>query len=169
MKHVVYGDERAIADVVEKFEGCKFGVEEFTHARHLTVAAWYLCHLPPEEALVRMKTGLVRFIEHHGKQGYHETITRFWMEIVGKFLGSMPRDAAIIKKVNNVVERYDNKDVLFEYYLRERVLSETAKKEWVEPDLKIIGSEETKRSADNARSPSTSSGQALHSASLRSG
>jgi hypothetical protein len=145
MKHVAYTDEHAIVKVVEKFERCEFGIEEFAHGRHLTVAAWYLCQFSQEEALVRMKTGLVRFIEHHGKQGYHETITRFWMEIVGSFLESMPRDAAIMEKVNNIVERYDNKDVLFEYYSRERVVSELAKREWVEPDLKTIGDEERKR------------------------
>jgi hypothetical protein len=141
MKAPVYSDEHAMADVVQKFERCEFRLEEFTHARHLTVAAWYLCHLPPDEALVRMKTGLVRFIEHHGKQGYHETITRFWMEMVGKFLESMPRDATIIHKVNEVLERYDNKDVLFEYYSREKALSELARREWVEPDLRSIGRE----------------------------
>jgi hypothetical protein len=155
MKNALYGDEKSIADVVHRFERCEFGVEEFTHARHLTVAAWYLCHLSPNEALVRMKTGLVRFIEHHGKQGYHETITRFWMEIVGRFVESMSRDAAIMETVNRVVERYDNKDVLFEYYSRERVLSERAKRQWVEPDLRPLECKENTRS--------------LHSASLRSG
>jgi len=161
MKTTVYRDEHAIADVVQKFERCEFGLEEFTHARHLTVAAWYLCHLSPAEAHLRMKTGLVRFVEHHGKQGYHETITRFWMEIVRNFVESMPRDAAIMEKVNDIVERYDNKDVLFEYYSRERVLSELAKREWVQPDLKVIVSEETSLTAENPRSH--------HSGSLRSG
>jgi len=155
MKHVAYTDEHAIANVVEKFERCEFGVEEFTHARHLTVAAWYLCHLSPDEAFVRMKTGLVRFIEHHGKQGYHETITRFWMEIVGKFLGSMPRDMAIMDKANNVVERFDNKDVLFEYYSRERALSELAKREWVDPDLRPIGSEERRKRVAVGQAPTS--------------
>jgi len=163
MKHAPCGDETAIADVVERFERCEFRLEEFTHSRHLTVAAWYLCHLSPDRALVRMKTGLIRFIEHHGKQGYHETITRFWMEIVGKLLESMPKDTAIIHKVNKVVERYDNKDVLFEHYSRELVLSERAKREWVEPDLKVIGSDGAQHNADNARSPSNRSGQALQS------
>jgi len=162
MKTTAYSDEYAIADVVQKFERCEFGLKEFTHARHLTVAAWYLCRLSPAEAHVRMKTGLLRFIEHHEKQGYHETITRFWMEIVGNFLESIPRDATITWKVNNVVERYDNTDVLYEHYSRERLLLELAKREWVEPDLKVIEREE------NSGSPLSSSGQALHLASLGS-
>jgi hypothetical protein len=145
MKQAVYSDENDIAKVVEKFERCEFGIEEFTHARHLTVAAWYLCHLSPEEAQVRMKTGLVRFIEHHGKQGYHETITRFWMEIAGKFVERMPREAGIMEKVNNILECFDNKDVLFEYYSRERVLSEFARREWVGPDLKAIACQQRRR------------------------
>jgi len=136
MKHVAYRDEHAIAKVVEKFERCAFGLEEFTHARHLTVASWYLCHLPPDEAQARMSTGLVRFIEHHGKQGYHETITRFWMELIRTFLDCLPKNASIMEKVNKTMELHGNKDVLLKYYTRERVLSEVAgrtrlKVDWV--------------------------------------
>jgi hypothetical protein len=77
------------------------------------------------------------------------------MEILEKFLENISRNATVMETVNKVVEHYDNKDVLFGYYSRERVLSERAKREWVEPDLRPLGSNENTRS--------------LHSASLRSG
>ncbi len=136
-----YGDEAALREVVSKFEGCEFAVEEFTHARHLTVAAWYLCRFSPEEALTRMRTGLVRFTAHHGKQGYHETITRFWIMLIRDFLGQLPEGLTIAERVNAMVESFPGKETLFEYYTRERVMSEVARREWVEPDLVAIGGE----------------------------
>lgn len=134
----MYREEGDIQGIVEKFEGCDFKLEEFTHTRHLAVAAWYLIHFDAGEALARMRSGLQRFITHHGKQGYHETITRFWMELMGSYLGEIPENVSLTHKVNLVITDFGSKDILGEYYTRERVMSETAKRDWVEPDLKCI-------------------------------
>ena len=138
MANRTYATDREIEEVVGKFEGCQFALEEFTHARHLTVACWYLCTMSPEAALSRMRDGLLRFIGHHGKQGYHETITRFWMELLRSSLLQASPKAQLMDKVNNTLKRFTNKDVLFMYYSRERVMSEAAKADWVEPDLRRI-------------------------------
>ncbi len=136
--NLTYATDHEIEEVVGKFEGCQFALEEFTHARHLTVACWYLCTLSPEAALSRMRDGLLRFIGHHGKQGYHETITRFWMELLSSSLHQTLPTTQMMDKVNNILEIYRNKEVLFTYYSRERVMSEAAKANWVEPDLRRI-------------------------------
>jgi|SRR5579864_3437922 hypothetical protein len=133
-----YRCENEIREVVEKFETCGYAAEEFTHARHLTVACWYLSTLPPEAALVRMRDGLLRFTAHHGKHGYHETLTRFWMLLLEGFLAGQPSTAPIMDRVNCAVEHVEHKEIVFEYYSRERVASETAKREWVEPDLRAL-------------------------------
>lgn len=138
MTEVVYQDESAIRTVVERFESCDYALDEFTHARHLTVACWCLCTMPPEVALTRMRAGLMQFIAHHGKHGYHETITRFWMELLGDFLGGLPSGTSLVQKTNRAVQRFGSKDLLFAYYTRERVMSDTARREWVQPDLRSI-------------------------------
>jgi len=135
-----YRTDQEIQEVVKRFEQCEFKLEEFTHARHLTVAAWYLSEFNPEESLSRMRIGLERFIQHHGKQGYHETITRFWMELIGSFLQCAPEGCPFRETVNEVIVRYGTKEILFEYYTWERVLSDIARREWIEPDLKSIPS-----------------------------
>ncbi len=124
--------------IVERFERCDFKIEGFTHVIHLSVAACYLTKFSFDEALVRMRAGLQRFIAHHGKPGYHETITRFWMELISRFLSGVPKEASIAERVNGVIARYGTKDILFEYYTRERVMTEIARWEWVEPDLKSL-------------------------------
>jgi len=133
-----YQIEREIVEVVEKFEECEFALEEFTHARHLTVACWYLCTLSGDKALQRMRDGLQRFIAHHKKQGYHETITRFWMELLENYLCQCLPATSLTSKVNGAIERFAKKDVLFSYYTRELVMSDAARAAWVAPDLRPI-------------------------------
>lgn len=138
MAEVVYLNEDAVREVIRKFEQCEYEPAEFTHARHLTVACWYLCTLSADEALNRMRTHLQNFSAHHGKQGYHETITRFWIEFLDGALRRQCEDNSVLDRVNAVATRYP-KDTLFDHYTRERVMSDTAKREWVEPDLREIG------------------------------
>ena len=128
-------NEDTIRNIVQKFEACEFSPEEFTHRHHLTVASWYLCAGTRADALSRMRTGLQSFIAHHGKQGYHETITRFWMELLAAYLNELPDSMPLLSKVNGAVERYRSKEILFSYYSRERVMSDDARQGWIAPDL----------------------------------
>ena len=137
MAQVMYADEFEIQKIVEQFERCELALAEFTHARHLTVACWYLCTLPCHEALGHMRRGLQRFIAHHQKQGYHETITRFWMELLCSDL-CQSEGATITVKINGAIERFGDKDILYSYYTRDCVMSDAARAAWVEPDLRAI-------------------------------
>lgn len=138
MAKVVYLNEDAIREVVRKFEHCEYAPADFTHARHLTVGCWYLCTLPADEALNRMRTRLQNFSAHHGKQGYHETITRFWIKLLDGALRRRCEEDPVLTRINAVVGLYP-KETLFDYYTRERVMSDFAKRQWVEPDLREIG------------------------------
>ena len=132
-------DEDAIRNIVQKFENCEFSPEQFTHGHHLTVASWYLCAGSQADALSRMRSGLQRFIAYHGKQGYHETITRFWMELLAAYLDELPDSMPLLSRVNSAAERYRSKEILFSYYTRARVMSDAARQVWIAPDLQPIG------------------------------
>ncbi len=134
----IYRSADEVRQVVEKFEHSEYAPEQFPHARHLATACWYLCQGSREEALVNMRTSLLRFTAHHHKQAYHETITRFWLELIGNFLDRIPEGMLLHERVNLVVEGFLDKELPFRYYSRERVLSERARREWVEPDLRPI-------------------------------
>jgi len=138
MDGIIYRSEAEVTDVVRKFESCTYRPEEFTHARHLTVASWYLATYSTEEALIRMREGLRRFLTHHGKNmGYHETITRFWLELVGDAIRQSP-NRPLHERISEIAARFADKDVLFLYYTRELVMSKDARERWVEPDLRSI-------------------------------
>lgn len=54
-----YENEEEIEAVVTGFESCATAKEDFKHRNHLTVAVWYLLHSPAEEAVERMREGLL--------------------------------------------------------------------------------------------------------------
>ena len=132
-----YRTEEEIEDVVCRFETCSYTPEEFVHARHLTVAAWCFATMESEAAREKMRAGLRRFIAHHGKNGYHVTITEFWLERVGNLVaGLREREEGLVPLVNSVVERCSDKNLIYEFYTRERIASAEAKAARIEPDLK---------------------------------
>ena len=135
---VHYSDVMEIESVVKKLESCEYAKDEFTHARHLAVAAWYSTHFPDQQALDKMRSSLLRFTKHHQVKGYHETITRFWLALVREFLRSCRVDSSFSERVNALIQLYRDKNVLFEFYSRDRVMSDHARGVWIEPDLKHL-------------------------------
>jgi hypothetical protein len=132
-----------IEEVVRRFEDCSYAPEEFVHARHLTVAAWYFARFDEAAARERMRTGLRKFIAHHGKNGYHETITEFWLRLVEGAARAVRRNEAdLVSLVNDVVGRCNDKNMIYAYYSRERLGSQEAKTGWIEPDLRSLSGSE---------------------------
>lgn len=133
-----YKTEDEIRALVEAFEACSFHPSEFRHYQHLTVALWYVWHLPFGEAEERVKTGIRKLAETYGKTGYHETITLFWLRMVSIFASSVDRKSPLAATANRMIEKYTNKDLIFDYYSSELIDSAKAKAEWIEPDLQRI-------------------------------
>ncbi len=140
-----YRTEAEIKEVVKRFEECTYSPEEFVHAKHLTVAAWYFWRLEPETAREKMRMGLRKFIAHHRKHGYHVTITEFWLLLVERSVsqGQHSRDEDHrnrdpLSTVNEAVESFRNKELVYEYFSRARLNSEEARTAWIEPDIKPI-------------------------------
>lgn len=131
-----YRTEAEIEDVVRRFERCEYQPEEFVHARHLTVAAWYFLHFDRTTAEARMRAGLLKFIKHHGKNGYHVTITEFWLQMVQETLRESEADAGMVSRINHAVERLHQKNLIYEYFTREGLESPEAKARWIEPDVR---------------------------------
>lgn len=133
-----YRNDKEIEAAVRRLENCEYRKDEFTHVLHLSVAAWYLEHHGYDEALTRMRSSLLRFTAHHGVTGYHETITQFWLRLCQQFLANRDHGISFGRRVNALVEAYGDKQILFDYYSRERVMSEEARQQWVEPDRRSL-------------------------------
>src|SRR5215469_18768994 len=123
--------------LVDRLERCLLSAADFHHRNHITVAATYLYAAELEPALNKMRSTLLRFVAHHGGNLYHETITRFWMLQVEKHLD---RSLCLAEAVEKVTTALPRKDLVYDYYSKERLSSAEAKAQWLEPDLRPIGS-----------------------------
>ena len=108
--------------VVRRFEQCEFLPEEFHHADHLTVITCYLERMPLRQALATMRSALLKFITHHHRKAYNETITRFWVAKVAQVLATLPGDISLPESVQRVREQLGRKELVFDFYSQERVL-----------------------------------------------
>ena len=125
--------------LVAAFENRTLPKAEWTHRAHLTVALWYASHLADEEALSAVRTGIHRVNDSHGvvstpTSGYHETITRFYMRVVSRFVRE-DGGGDWAERANRLLERYGARDLPLRHYTKGRLMSEEARAGWVEPDL----------------------------------
>ncbi len=135
-----YANEAEIEMVVNGFESCSTAADEFKHADHLAVAAWYLRNRSEEAALAKMREGLLHFLTFHGvnKQKYNETITLFWLKLVKASLAGSDAELPWLAAVNRVIGLLGNSGLILEYYSEELLHSPEAKRAWVTPDLKPL-------------------------------
>src|SRR5258705_9647703 len=94
-----------IEAVVSGFENCTTSKEEFTHLSHLTVATCYLRNSTPEESFEKMRSGLLRFLQHHGINSakYSDRVTWAWIEEIRQVCQLTNQDSYLVEIVNSVV------------------------------------------------------------------
>ena len=102
-----YQNEQEIDAVVAGFEECATGKDEFTHLSHLTVAVYYLRNSTPDQAFQKMRSGLFRFLDHHGvgRAKYNEQLTRSWITLIQNVIAQMSPDISLLAMTNVVLER----------------------------------------------------------------
>lgn len=101
-----YQSDAEIENVVRAFEACEFGPDEFKHREHLVAAVWYVEMLGKEAALERMRSALLRFLDHHevDRKIYSEEVTIFWIERVAQRLSELRAEISLVEKCNMIVE-----------------------------------------------------------------
>jgi len=130
-----------IDDLTARFIACTLPKSEWTHAAHLTVGTWHVTRFGAAEALHRMRTGIRRLNDAHGtvnsaSSGYHETITRAYIELIASFLAACPPGTSLAHAVDALLAGpLGDRQVLGLFYSRDRLMSVEARAAWVEPDL----------------------------------
>jgi len=133
-----YTTDAEIHQVVHDFETCQTGKDDFHHEQHLVVAAYYLQSLTVEAATGKMRDSLFRFLDHHqvDKQKYNETLTVFWLEMVGLELKKVPASASLLEKCKSVIAGLSNAKLALDFYSGELLWSDEARAGFVEPDIR---------------------------------
>jgi hypothetical protein len=134
-----FASDAEVLELIRAFEASTLHKAQWNHRAHLTVALWYSAHLEPEAALDAVRRGILRLNEACGvvstpTSGYHETITRFYMRVVGHFVREEGH-GGWAARANRLYERYGQKGLALRHYTESRLMSPVARAAWVEPDL----------------------------------
>ncbi|MBD2039182.1 hypothetical protein [Microcoleus sp. FACHB-672] len=132
-----------IESLIRNFESCTLPRCEWTHHAHLIVALWYLTRYPEQKAINRIRENIQRLNRANGvlttkDNGYHETITLFWIQIVSRHLLSEGENQTFVNLANSLIHNCGNPSLPLEYYSRDRLMSWKARITWVEPELKSL-------------------------------
>jgi hypothetical protein len=132
-----------IESLAARFDDCSLPCVEWTHRAHLTVGLWTLREHAADEALRRIRTGIQRYNAACGvvtttTRGYHETITCFYMRVIGDYLAMVADRTNWLTVTNGLLDQYGSPDLPFAYYTRERLMSPEARAAWIEPDLRNL-------------------------------
>ena len=127
-------------ELVERFRARTLPKGEWTHRTHLTVGTWHVHRYGAEEALGLLRSGIIRLNEAHGTvnsdtSGYHETITRAYVRLIADFLAARP-GVPVADGVDALLgSPLAARTALFQYYSEARLMSVSARRGWLEPDL----------------------------------
>ncbi len=134
-------DRLDVDQLAARFTAATIPHEEWTHRAHLLVGTWHVHRYGPDEALARLRTGIRRLNDTHGTpnsptSGYHETVTRAYVRLLAAFLARCPIAMPLGERLALLIDGpLAGKDVLLTFYSRQRLMSASARAEWVEPDL----------------------------------
>jgi hypothetical protein len=136
---VTWDSDTDLARLIERFHAATLPAGEWTHHAHLAVGTWHVYHHGADAALDLMRAGILRLNEHHGTpntdtRGYHETITRAYLLLIGEVLARIPRTTPAAAVSHVLQDSIASAGVLLHYYARDTLMSVAARREWVEPD-----------------------------------
>ena len=135
MKTKDFCSDNEVMQLVAAFESGQLPVTEFKHTAHIAVGLAYLAEAPLAEATERMRRSLARFLQHHNETGYHETLTVFWMKLLGHLAAVRHSELPLWEQINAVIASHGSKWPVEAHYSKDVVTSVNARQTWVEPDL----------------------------------
>lgn len=138
-----YYTGEAIETLVQGFSNKTLPKEKWTHEAHLATALWFLKHYDLHDATCRMKSGIISYNlslggENTGTNGYHETLTLFWMDVLHIFVQAHKNEevAPVCNKL--LSSPLADKNLPFIFYAKERLLSPVARARAIAPDIKEV-------------------------------
>jgi flavin reductase (DIM6/NTAB) family NADH-FMN oxidoreductase RutF len=136
-RYGVLSSRVAFDDFLDRWEAGILAKEQWNHAAHVAVGAYYAVRFP-DTAFERMRNGILRYNEAVGRvnsdaSGYHETLTRLWSLVIMRVTqGFSDPWLAVCHAVEHLGEE---RDLHCLYYSFDVVRNAEARRTWVAPDL----------------------------------
>lgn len=126
--------------LVAAFVACTLPAAEWTHEAHLRVGLWHRLRMPAEASLDRLRDRIGRYNESLGNEnsdtdGYHETITRFYVVLIDRFVATADVTRDLDELADELIARLGFRGLPLDYYSPDRLFSVEARRAWLAPDL----------------------------------
>ncbi|MCX8472885.1 MAG: hypothetical protein ORN85_04470 [Sediminibacterium sp.] len=113
----------------------------WTHQAHLNVGQWHIENYDFYEAHCILKAKIILLNHFHntvndGKNGYHETLTMFWLQILAIGLNETKHSNVI--NMDTFKENICTKELALKFYSRGVLFSPKARAIFMEPDIMKI-------------------------------
>lgn len=136
MSFTTSSDDQAFRQQMER---CEFPAADFNHRAHLRLAYVYLCESDTAVANQQMRDTLNRFLIHNqvDPAKFHVTLTQAWILAVNHFMNR----AGSATSADDLIDRYPqmlDTNIMLTHYTKERLFSEEARQEFLEPDVEEI-------------------------------
>ena len=133
-----------ITTFIKKFEEESLPKEQWTHEAHLATGLFYVYTYGKEQALEKIRINIKKYNvatggENTATSGYHETITVFWIWVIDTFIKNALSSLSLQELLIQLLQsEYAATTLPFQFYTKDYLLSEEARKNFVEPDLKPL-------------------------------
>jgi hypothetical protein len=116
---------------------------EWTHHAHLRAGLWHVSEHGAVVALELLRRRITLYNESVGTantdtSGYHETLTCFYVTVIDRFLSSADRSHDLDALAQRLIDAHGDRKLPLQHYSEQRLFSVTARRSWVEPDLRPI-------------------------------
>lgn len=141
----LFADDAAIVRVGERLLDRTLPKGEWTHEAHLAACVWLLLRRPdvlPERDLPAIISGYNEAVGgvNDDTQGYHETLTQLYVAEVRAHVAEMDEHARLVEVVNALLRsERGHRGHPLRFYSRERLFSVEARRRFVPPDLRPLG------------------------------
>lgn len=130
--------EENLRDFIARWERGELTEADWTHAAHIATCAYYSLSLDQEAVYQRMRDGILFFNSCVGTpntedRGYHETLTRFWVQTVFQSI-AQSQERQSIGKVRDVVQRFSRSSYCLDFYSFNVIKDREARRRWIPPD-----------------------------------
>ena len=136
----LYGTDSEVRRVSAGLLLCTLPRAEWTHEAHLAAVSALILEKPDIRLEQELPGIISRYNESVGgvnddTQGYHETLTQFWLANARAFHAAHPQ-GSLVERVNAFIICEDgHRDAALRYFSRAHLFSVEARRRLVEPDL----------------------------------
>ena len=137
----LFTDDAAIVHVGEGLLARTLPREEWTHEAHLAASLWIARERPEIAPIQDLAAIISAYNESVGgvnddTQGYHDSITRIYIEAVRVHLLRRDAQEPLVKTVNALLTSpLGNRDLPMRFYSTDRLFSIPARRKFIDPDL----------------------------------